>query len=206
MKKTTAKLKTNKNQYLVGANLIHKSNLELKSIKSFQGRQGIGISANIYWNGIQCGTFLDEANGGEYYIDWDYAPLKDGKGQGGSKEANEAWEFLKSLPKFSDVEWKEGIGYKPESHDSSERDNGWKWYWCDVIINEWEKKQQYNKWLRKVVIFNEKTQNIDFYKAQAKCLKDIQYELAFKAIGGVILNNLPKSEAYEYFNKYVGVK
>ena len=181
------------NTYTEGCNkLINDNKLTLKNVKTFNGRQGIGCSADIYFDGKQCGTFLDEANGGEYFIDWNYnCPISDS-----------AWKYIQSLPKFSDVEWKESIKWEVESYDKSERNNGWKWYWTDALLTPILNKKDYNKWLRKVVIFNTKTKKIEHYKAKASCLKEPQYRKAYNAIGGVILNDLPKQEAYDYFNQY----
>ena len=149
------------NQYSVGENkLINDKKLELKNIKTFNGRDGIGVSANIYFEGKQCGTFLDEANGGEYYHDWNHnCPISES-----------AWEYLMSLPKFSDVEWKESIKMEVESYDTNKQNNSWKWYWADCLIGNWEKNKCYTKWLRKVVVFNTKTKEIEHNKAKAKDL------------------------------------
>ena len=190
------------NQYGVGENkLINDKKLQLKNIKTFNGRDGIGVSATIYFEGKQCGTFLDEANGGEYYHDWNYeCPI-----------AESAWEYLMSLPKFSDIEWKESIKMKVETYDTNKQNNSWKWYWADCLIGNWEKNKCYTKWLRKVVVFNTKTKEIEHYKAKAKDLnsgKEIMVngvKWGFKNFfqhKGIILNDLPKQEAYDYFNQY----
>lgn len=38
--------------------------IQLKAIKNFQGRQGYGLSANLYFKGKKVGFVIDEANGG----------------------------------------------------------------------------------------------------------------------------------------------
>ena len=100
------------------------------------------------------------------------------------------------------VNTKESIKMKVESYDTNKQNNSWKWYWADCLIGNWEKNKCYTKWLRKIVIFNKKTKKIEHYKAKASCLKEPQYRKAFNAMGGIILNDLPKQEAYEYFNQY----
>ncbi len=178
-----------KNQYKEGVKLIMESSLDLKNIKYFDGRNGTGCSATIYFNGKKCGTFLDEAHGGEYYIDYTCPELND---------------FLKSLPKFSEVEWMKAINHKVEDFHTNERDNTWKWYWCDAILQEKEITKQYNKWLKKVVIFNKDKKKIEHYRCLYKLLEQPKYRAAINEIAGnnIILNDLPKNKAYDYFNKY----
>ena len=191
------------NKYEEGKHILINSNLELKSIKMFRGREGHGCSANIYWNGKRCGEFLDEANGGEYFIDWNH---KD-------KNSEEAWEFLMSLPKFSHNEWLRSVNHRsgPIGDGKDDiRDTHWKWYWCDALISRYEEKKQMNKWLRTVQVFFKKEKLIRGYKCKTKDLgkqtrhegKDITLLEYFNNLG-LVLNNLPKEEAYEYFDKYV---
>ena len=93
--------------------------------------------------------------------------------------------------------------------DSDKRDNNWKWYWCDVFINQHLLKKDMNKWLRKVIIFNTKTKTIEHYKAPKSDLnKTFKFKEGimsgreyFRTLG-IILNDLPKQEAYNYFNQY----
>ena len=189
------------NLYSFGVSkIINDKKLTLKNIQSFEGRQGIGISANIYFEGKQCGTFLDEANGGEYYIDWNYECIV----------ADNAWKYLMSLPKFSRTEWLEVANHRCEPmNNDDDRDCNWKWYWSDVLINAHLLKKDMNKWLRKVVVFNTKTKEIEHYKAPKS---DLNKTFRFKEgvmsgreyFGnlGVVLNDLPKQEAYDYFNQY----
>tara|TARA_Y100000361_G_C11108324_1_gene316122 strand:+ start:478 stop:1050 length:573 start_codon:yes stop_codon:yes gene_type:complete len=180
--------------------LINDNKLKLKNIQTFTGRDGIGASANIYFEGKKCGTFLDEANGGEYFIDWNY----------NCSIADNAWKYLMSLPKFSRTEWLDSVNHRCEAMEGDDiRDCNWKWYWCDVFINDYLLKKDMNNWLRKVVIFNTKTKSIDHYKAPKS---DLNKTFRFKEgvmsgreyFGGkgIILNDLPKEEAFSYFDKY----
>tara|TARA_Y100000401_G_scaffold116874_1_gene123743 strand:+ start:481 stop:1086 length:606 start_codon:yes stop_codon:yes gene_type:complete len=200
-------MKKSYNQFTIGKGIIlTDKKLQLKNIKTFTGRQGIGCSATIYFEGKKCGTFLDEANGAEYFIDWNY----------NCKVADSAWEYIKNLPKFSDEEYKKDIGHEVESYDSSERDNNWKWYWSDIIIENHLNKKQYNKWLQKVIIYNSKDDRLDMYKVKSSDLRKnpeimvngVKWGMKnyFQHIArvnkGIILNDLTKEEAYEYFQKY----
>ena len=180
-----------KNKYQEGLNILFNSDLELKAIKEFEGREGIGASANIYWKGKQVGIYLDDARGGEELIDYE------------SQEMN---DFLKSLPKFSDYDFNEHCNIKNQSYDSDKRDNGWKWYWANALRQRNYELKLYKKWLRKVVVFDKNANKIKHYKAKSSCLKETQYKLAFNEIinkGDVILNELPQDKAFEYLDKYV---
>jgi hypothetical protein len=40
----------------------------LKGIKTFQGMEGTGLNANIYWDGKKIGNIIDDGDGGETII------------------------------------------------------------------------------------------------------------------------------------------
>lgn len=44
--------------------------LEVKGIKTFRGRDGIGLNATLYWNGKKVAEAVDEGNGGEIFYHW----------------------------------------------------------------------------------------------------------------------------------------
>ena len=186
------------NNYTEGKKrILSEKRLTLKNIQTFEGRQGVGCSATIYFDNKKCGVFLDEARGGEYIIDWYHDSVSES-----------ACEYLQSLPKFSDIEWKKDMNAKIESFDSSQK-GGWKWYWCDVIIEEHLKSKDYKRWLRKIVIFNKKTKEIEHYKGlksdldkKFKTDKGVESGREYFGRIGVILNDLPKKQAFEYFDKY----
>lgn len=192
-----------KNAYKVGEQkLINDNKLTLKNIKTWNGREGIGCQANIYFMNKKVGTFLDEANGGEYYIDFDDELFG----------CADAIQYIKSLPKFSHNEWCEAVGTSSITNDNdgdNKRDCTWKWYWCDALLQPYFNKKTYNKWLKNIVVFKSDTKTIAHYKAKAKQLTEkfntpngIQTGEEYFGKIGIILNTLPKSEAYEYFDKY----
>ena len=37
----------------------------LKKVKTFDGREGIGLNADVYVNGVKCFAYIDDASGGE---------------------------------------------------------------------------------------------------------------------------------------------
>jgi hypothetical protein len=69
---------------------------ELKSVKTWQGCDGYGLSANLYVNGKKVATVLDEGNGGEMRIDWEYVLVKENGTVTGIKrdsEGNRMYKF-----------------------------------------------------------------------------------------------------------------
>lgn len=46
------------------------STYTLNGIKTFRGRNGFGLNANLLWEGTKVARILDEGNGGEMRIDW----------------------------------------------------------------------------------------------------------------------------------------
>src|SRR5690606_29808098 len=50
-----------------------KTAYSLAKLKTFNGRQGQGFSADLLHNGRRVGTVVDEANGGCYHCRWESA-------------------------------------------------------------------------------------------------------------------------------------
>ncbi len=50
---------------ITAAPVLVNPTIELKNIKTFQGRDGYGLNANLYLNGEKIAFVLDEGNGGE---------------------------------------------------------------------------------------------------------------------------------------------
>lgn len=82
-------------------------NLSVKNVKTFQGQEGIGFTADLYLDGKKIALVRDVAQGGGY----DYDPI------GGSPEAYRAWReievklhaYAASLPKIADEFFPEGL-------------------------------------------------------------------------------------------------
>ena len=56
---------------------IKLSDHSLKAVKTFMGREGYGLNANLYRGKKKVATILDDANGGEMDINWsDFATGK----------------------------------------------------------------------------------------------------------------------------------
>lgn len=87
----------------VALEMIRKSPMEVKAIKTFRGHDGNGFNCNIYWDGKKIGYANDFANGGELECDYYY----DGKS---SFNFSPLDKFRDSLPKGSWFEYSSGGG------------------------------------------------------------------------------------------------
>ena len=194
------------NNYKKSIEIINNSNFTVKGLKTFIGREGHGVNANLYYKGKKVAFLLDSGNGGELDIDWDmnhnddypYFPKQ-------VVEAKKHLETLiKSLPKTM---WEDlggecnGLGEYTWDNESV----------MNTLIDTQLKVKDYNKWLRNVVVFNKETKKIEHYKAKAKDLNSDKYFMVngvkwgfrnYFAHRGVVLNDICKSEAYDYFNQY----
>ena len=194
------------NKYKEGVKILINSDLELKSIKTFIGREGEGASANIYWKGKRVGTYLDEANGGEEYIDFDHKnPLCD-----------EAWEFIQSLPKFSHNEWLESVNHRSEPIGDGKddvRDSSWKWYWASALITNFHCKKDLKKFCRTACVFNTekecfvtwggiKNNEVDTKTFNFKEEKGITFRdfISKHKKECVVINGMPINKAMEYYS------
>ena len=68
-------------------------NYEVKSVKSFMGREGHGFNCTLYRNGKKIGECIDDASGGEMY------PIHWVSGVDAREEQRLLNEHIKSLPK-----------------------------------------------------------------------------------------------------------
>ena len=187
-----------KNMYQEGVKLILSSKLGLKNIQSFQGRDGHGASANIYWKNKKVGTYLDEAHGGEEYIDYECQELND---------------FLKSLPKFSHNEWLGSVNYRSGAFNDGKddiRENTWKWYWANVLIGDWWDKKDMKRLLRTACCFNLEEKNFTTWKIKPSEVDNKfnfkeEQQISFRNFVGkyrkncVLLNGLPQDEIMKYY-------
>ena len=198
------------NNYTESIKIINNSKFSIKSIKTFKGREGYGINANLYYNNKKVAFLLDSGNGGCLDIDWDYV-LRRGQYISPTivKEAELYLRNLaKSLPKTT---W----GELSEARGRVGIDDSMPYDWDDeaimnVLIDYYSLIITYNKWLKKVVIFNKKTKKIERYKCpksdlgrKFKTEKGVEVGRDFFGRIGIILNDLPKKQAFEYFDKYV---
>ena len=141
------------NNYTESIKIINNSKFSIKAIKTFVGREGYGINANLYYNNKKVAFLLDSGNGGCLDIDWDYV-LRRGQYISPTivKEAELYLRNLaKSLPKTT---W----GELSEARGRVGIDDSMPYDWDDeaimnVLIDYYSLIITYNKWLKKVVIF-----------------------------------------------------
>lgn len=194
------------NNYKKSIEIINNSNFTIKGLKTFIGREGYGVNANLYHKGKKVAFLLDSGNGGCLDIDW--LMSRNGDNYFYSEIVKQAKESMKelitSLPKTM---WSElGEQFISDGLDEYTYDEE---SVCNKLIDEALKVKDYNKWLRNVVVFNKKINEIERYKAPKS---DLNKTFRFKegvmsgrehfSKLGVILNDLPKQEAYDYFNQY----
>jgi hypothetical protein len=158
----------------IAMEMIRKSPLEVKAIKTFRGHDGEGYNCNIYWNGKKIGYANDFANGGEletefYYNgkhSFDFSPLD---------------ELIDSLPKGSWFEY--SVGY------------GANWN-IDGIVNflvfDKLNERDMKKMLKKVACFNPKNNKLSSWNIPPMNYSCVKYN--FKEEKNITLE--------EYMNKY----
>ena len=178
----------------IAMEMIRKSPIEVKAIKTFRGHDGEGYNCNIYWNGKKVGYANDFANGGEleteFYYDgkhsFDFSPLD---------------EFRDSLPKGSWFEYSSGGGAS------------WN---IDAIVNflVYDKlnEKEMKKMLKKVACYNTKKNKLSTWNCKAQEInnvfnfkeeKGITLEEYIKKYNkdSIVLNTLPFDVCMEYWYK-----
>ena len=127
-------------------------NFELKSLKSFQGREGYGCSATLYYNGKKVACYTDAGDGGCPNLYWENNISNEAK----EKIFNEVKSFYNVYPKFS---------YGPLSSEELV---------MELVLELADLKEmeaQYKKLIKKapngvvwLVSFNERTEEMDLKK------------------------------------------
>ena len=183
------------NNYQKSLELLRDSDFTVKKLVTFNGHEGRGANADIYWRKYKVATFLDEGNGGEPYVYW----------EGGSiPEMN---EFISSLPHYSLAE-----RYEDDSdfaYDWDETPNAWKAKdVIDALVHVAEERREFKKILRKVCGY--KDGSIYTYKYKKTELeRELKYEgkrmplrECLAKSGMVCLNLLPETEAFALLRKH----
>ena len=162
-----------KANHIVAMEMIRKSALNVKAIKTFRGHDGDGYNCNIYWNHKMIGIANDFANGGELEVDFTY---DDGNVHSHPYLTN----LIESLPKGSWFEYSSGGGAS------------WN---IDAIVNflvfDKLNEKEMKKMLKKVACYDTKKNTLSTWNCKAQ---EIDNVFNFKEEKGITL--------FEYIKKY----
>jgi len=196
------------NNYQKSLELLRDSDFTVKKLVTFNGHEGRGANADIYWKKRKVATFIDEGNGGEPYVYWHKAKPQGGWGfvdEDGIEDSCK--EFIASLPHYSLAE-----RYEDDSdfaYDWDETPNAWKAKdVIDALVHVAEERREFKKTLRKVCGY--KDGSIYSYKYKKTELeKELKYEGKRMSLrdclaksGMVCLNLLPETEAFALLRKH----
>ena len=190
------------NNYQKPLELLRDSDFTVKKLVTFNGHEGRGANADIYWKKRRVAAFSDEGNGGEPYVYWTAA--WDGDIGGDPQEIR---DFIASLPHYSLAE-----RYEDDSdfaYDWDETPNAWKAKdVIDALVHVAEERREFKKILRKVCGY--KDGSIYTYKYKKTELeRELKYEgkrmplrECLAKSGMVCLNLLPETEAFALLRKH----
>ena len=102
---------------------------QIKNVKSFQGREGLGFECSLYKDGKKIGIVTDTANGGmtDFYLDKGEKELLD--------------KYCETLPPIVF----DGRDFEmPASCDT----------FLSGLVDEWDKQQQIKRWCRTKTVFS----------------------------------------------------
>ena len=200
-------MKTKTNNHKESLDLLRNSDFTVKKLVTFNGHEGMGANADIYWKNRKVAAFIDEGNGGEPYVYWMYS----------GNDATDATEkvketirdFIASLPHYSQAE-----EYEDSDYDWDDTRKEWK---TDDVINALvliaEEEREFKKILRKVcgikkidgvkhLVKWNKYKKADLEKPFIYRNKPTKLRDVLKAEGSVILNVLPQAEAFALLRTY----
>lgn len=194
------------NNYKKALEIVNNSKFSVKGVKTFIGREGYGVNANLYYNNKKVAFLLDSGNGGCLDIDWtiitkNNKPIYPELVQQAKKYLD---DIIISLPYTT---WNElGEDYI-QSEDQYKYDDE---AVCNMLIDTVIKKQDYQKILKNIVLFDKNSKKIVRYKAKKSSLNEkfrtengIQTGREYFGNIGIVLNDLPKTEAFNYLDKYL---
>ena len=192
-------MKPKKNNHKKSLELLRNSDFQVKKLKTFNGHEGMGANADIYWKKRKIVTFIDEGNGGEPYVYW----TADWDGDIGG-DPQEIRDFIASLPHYSQAE-----EFGDSDFDWDRERKPWK---ADDVINALvliaEEEREFKKTLRKVCglkdgkLFTWKYKASDLWKefihkGDLMPLKEIMDKQGVKC-----LNVLPENEAFDLLRQH----
>ena len=168
------------NNYKKSIEIINNSDFTIKGLKTFTGREGYGINANLYHKGKKVAFLLDSGNGGCLDVDW---------------ENGYTWKDNPIIPLIKSDEF--GLGDYTWDEETI----------CNNLIDEYLKVKDFKKVMKKVVVLSTKNQILE-YSAKAsdldKVFKFKEGRMTFRDRVNLdntkaILNDLPTNEAYDIY-------
>ena len=198
------KTKKKTNNHKKSLDLLRNSDFSVKKLVTFNGHEGQGANADIYWKKSKMATFIDEGNGGEPYVYFVFDEIKN---------ATDKWksckDFIASLPAYSQAE-----EYEDSDFDWDETRKPWK---ASDVVNALvliaEERREFKKILRKICGIKElegkkclvtwnRYKKADLSKLFIHESKPTKLRDILKAQGAVVLNVLPENEAFDLLRQY----
>ena len=185
-------------EYKIGLEMIAKSNFSVKSVKTFMGREGCGVNANIYYKNKKIGHIIDSGNGG--CLDISYYNNKNEW----TRKNNEVDKFLHTLPKYT-YKWDDTSESVVSQFDDED-------FW-NALVDDYMVLKNFKKTMKKIHLFHD-NKVFTFTKANKPSLLDKKYHhngvngISFRDIlkdeykGCIILNDISTSKAFDIFKKY----
>tara|TARA_R100000234_G_scaffold46587_1_gene27777 strand:- start:7047 stop:7625 length:579 start_codon:yes stop_codon:yes gene_type:complete len=184
-------------EHKIGKKKIIESDFSVKSVKTFMGREGVGINANMYFKNKKIGHIIDSGNGGcldiEYYI-----------GNKWMSKNTDVDKFLSTLPKYT---WEWDGKDKPTKSKFDEEE-----MW-NVLVDEYLIVKDFKKAMKKIQVLH-KNKVFSFVKNNKPHFLDKKYRhngvsgVTFRDIikdrydGCTILNDITNNKAMGLFRTY----
>ena len=180
-----------KNNYEIGKEMIRRSDLSVRAVKTFMGREGSGVNADLYFKNKKIGDLIDSGNGGgsdiHYRTGNKYMP-----------DDPNVVAFLETLPEHTYGD----RGYEFNESKVTRFNDEEMW---DEIIDLYLIRKEFRTRILKKVAYITKNK-VYTYKHRPSVLGDeFRYNGGSKTLkeiilkenkGAVILNELPNEEAF----------
>ena len=190
-------------EHKIGKKMILESDFSVKSVKTFMGREGYGINANIYYQNRMIGHIIDSGNGG--CLDIEYYKKVNGKDKWMHKNPD-VFSFVSKLPSYKYNGSLNGTKLNCESKFDEEE------MW-NVLVDEYLFLKDFKKAMKKIqIVHNNKV--LGFVRDnKPHCLdKSYRYKgksgVSFREIikdkydGCTILNDVSNNKAMRLFRTH----
>ena len=179
------------------------SKFQVKAVKTFMGREGYGVNANLYYSPnvvsrwTKVALLIDSGNGGCLDVDWLDFEI--------GRKNNPIDELIKEFPKTT---WEDRYGKDEFGHGDYKWDEE---SVCNFLVDEFLAKKDFKKMMKKISVLTAENK-IASYQAKSS---DIDTIFNFKNMGKgsyreliskdksvkLILNDLPINEAFEIYQQ-----